>query len=168
MISLLCCLCSPFFPSPSLGIFFFFFKFPYWLKEHFWPLKSISLFTEAIKTSLQLFHVASALNQEHSWTSNYSFEGNSVSNRARHFPSHSLKFRQPELCKCQVFLKVRLYNVGQIWGGDGVRGPSIHVPTEFYRLDLQRAKEQVIKLGEMTSPTFPSIFPYSFQHLLQC
>lgn len=81
---------------------FFFFKFPYWLKEHFRGLKSISLFTEAIKTSLQLFPVALALKQEHSGTSNYSFEEHSLSSRARHFPSHSLQFRQPGHCRWQV------------------------------------------------------------------
>jgi hypothetical protein len=103
-----CSLWSLFFFTLPREVFFF--KFPYWLKEHFRVLKSISLFTEAIKTSLQLFHVASALNHEHFRTSNYSFEENSLSSKARHFPSHSLKFRQPEHCKCQVFFKVRLYN----------------------------------------------------------
>lgn len=102
IISLLCVLYGPLFLQPPKGSNFFFFKFPYWLKEHFRGLKSISLFTEAIKTSLQLFPVALALKQEHSGTSNYSFEEHSLSSRARHFPSHSLQFRQPGHCRWQV------------------------------------------------------------------
>lgn len=137
----------------------FFFKFPYWLKEHFRGLKSISLFTEAIKTSLQLFPVAPALKQEHSGTSNYSFEEHSLSSRARHFPSHSLKFRQPGHCRWQVSQNQTIqWKASEpasrtLWAGFRVTGASSHFPRPFFRLNLQ-GPQSWQSAGDML-PTFP-------------
>lgn len=137
----------------------FFFKFPYWLKEHFRGLKSISLFTEAIKTSLQLFPVAPALKQEHSGTSNYSFEEHSLLNRARHFPSHSLKFRQPgqlqmtSLSKSDYTMESLWASISHTVGWVSGDEASSHFPRPFFRLNVQGP--QSWRLARDMLPTLP-------------
>lgn len=126
----------------------------------------MSLFTEAIKTSLQLFHVASALNREHSWTSNYSFEGSSVSSRARHFPSHSLKFRHQGFANVRPFSKLDYTMWVRFGAGGGGPAGLPYVFQAFYRLDLQRAKKKATKLGEDLNFSFHLSLQLST--LLQC
>ena len=90
-----------------------------------------------------MFPVAPALKQEHSGTSNYSFEEHSLSSRARHFPSHSHKFRQAGHCRWQVSQNQTIqWKASEpasrtLGAGFRVTGVSSHFPKPFFRVNLQ-------------------------------